>query len=140
MSNVSNWTEGIILSLAFLAIFGIILGAFNLMYSKNYDSGIVDNSNSEALFITYQDTAQTQIKSGEATFDATQGITLKSSWGLAKDATVIVWGFVTGGFIENLAEKLNLGESGMLLAKALRVLYFLSLVFALLYALFKVVL
>jgi hypothetical protein len=138
MSNVSGWTEGILLTLAFLAVFGVIIGGFNLMYNKDNSVGLTDSSGSEQLFIEYQDTAEQQIKGGDVEFDATQGITLKSSYGITKDAIDIVWNFISGGFIEKLAELWGVGESGMILAKALRIIYFLSLVFSLLYALFKI--
>jgi len=138
MGNVSGWTEGILFVLAFMAVLGIVLASFNGLYGKSNDLGLVDNSDSESLFIEFQDTAEQQIKGGDVEFDATQGITLKSSYGITKDAINIVWTFVSGGFIEQLAQTWGIGESGMIFAKFIRILYFLSLVFALLYALFKV--
>jgi len=139
MGSISGWTEGILLTLAFITVFGIVLAGFNLKYGQNYSLGITDNT-TEQLFIDYQDTSQEQIKGGEVEFDADQGITLKESYGLAKDAINIVWTFLSGGFIEKVAESWNVGESGMVLARSIRIIYFLSLVFALLYALFKVAL
>jgi len=140
MGSVSSWSEGIILSLVFLSVLTLIVVNFNVLYSKNYALPFNDNSGSEQLFINYQDTARTNIQGGEVAFDANQGITLKSSWGLAKDAVTITWNFISGGWIEQTVNAWNLGESGTALAKGLRILYFLSLVFALLYALFKVAL
>lgn len=139
MGNISGWAEGILLTLAFVAVLGIIIANFNVLYNQDNDLGLSDDSNAEQLFIDYQDTAQAQIEGGEVEFDATQGITLKSSYGITKDVIGIIWSFVTGGFIEKLAQAWNVGESGMILAKSIRILYFLSVVFALLYALFKVV-
>lgn len=140
MTSVQSWTEGILLSLAFVAVFSLVIANFNLLYSKNYVSSFDDNSDSEQLFVNYQDTAQTQIEGGEVEFDAQQGITLKSSWGLAKDAVTITWNFISGGWIEDTISAWNLGEAGTVIARAIRIIYFLSLVFALLYALFKVAL
>lgn len=133
---LSGFTEAILLSLAFVAILGVVVAGFNYQYDKDYSVGLNDNV-TENLFITYQDTAQNQIEGGEATFDASQGITLKSSWGLTKDIVTIVFGFITGGWIENIASMMGLGASGMILARALRILYFISLIFGLLYILFK---
>lgn len=138
MSNVTGWTEGILLMLAFLTVFGIVVAGFNTQYGKNYNVGLTDESNAEQLFIEYQDTAEQQIKGGDVEFDADQGITLKSSYGITKDAINIVWTFISGGFIEQLAELWGVGQAGMVLAKAIRIIYFLSLVSALLYALFKI--
>lgn len=137
--SISGWTEGILLTLAFLAVFGIVVGGFNLMYGQNHNVGITDNSGTEQLFIEYQDTSEQQIKGGDVEFDAQQGITLKSSYGITKDALNIAWSFISGGFIEQLAQAWNVGEAGLIFAKALRIIYFLSLVFGLLYLLFKVI-
>jgi len=138
MGNISGWTEGILLTLAFVTVLGLVIAGFNLMYNKNNSLGLTDDSGSEQLFIQFQDTAENQIEGGEVEFDATQGITLKSSYGITKDAIGIAWGFFSGGFIEKLAQMWNVGQAGMIFAKALRIIFFLSLVFALLYALFKI--
>ena len=137
MASVSGWTEAILLSLAFVAVFGIVVAGLNLQYGKHHALGITDDT-TEALFIEYQDTAQSQIQGGDVEFDAQQGISLKESYGLTKDLINIVWSFLSGGFIESIVSLLNLGASGVALAKAFRILWFISLVFALLYALFKV--
>lgn len=139
MGNVSGWTEGILLSLAFITILGIVVAGFNQKYDQNYTVPIGDNT-TQQLFIDYQDTASQQVKGGEVAFDAQQGISLKNSYGLATDAISIAWSFLSGGFIENAISLWNTGASGQALATALRIIWFLSLVFALLYALFKVVL
>ena len=138
MGSLQGWTEGIILSLVFLVVLTVVVGSFNLMYNQNNVLPFSDGSNAEQLFVNYQDTAQKQTSGGDVAFDASQGITLKSSWGLANDIKTIVWNFLTGGWIEQIVGAWNLGESGTALAKGLRILYFLSLVFAILFALFKV--
>lgn len=138
MATISGWVEGILLSLLFLTIFGLVVAGFNLQYGQNYNLGI-NGTSTEQRFIQYQDTAQQQIKGGDVAFDAQQGISLKNSYGLAVDAISVVWDFLSGGFIENIISLLNLGATGVALAKTLRILWFISLVFALLYGLFKVV-
>jgi hypothetical protein len=140
MASLSGWTEGIILSLAFVTILALVVANFNVMYGQDNSLPFADDSGAQQAFIEYQTTSQEQIAGGDVAFDAQQGITLKSSWGLAKDAVTISWNFITGGWIERVAASWNLGESATAIAKAIRIIYFLSLVFALLYALFKVVL
>lgn len=140
MGSVAGWTEGIILSLVFVAVLSLVIIDLNYTYGKDYATPFTDNSGAEQLFINYQDTAQEQIQGGEVDFSADQGITLKSSYGLSKDAITIVWKFLSGGWIEQTVNAWNLGEAGTVLARGLRIIYFLSLVFALLYALFKVAL
>jgi len=138
MASISGWTETILLSLAFIAVFGLVVAGLNLQYGQNHNLGITDNT-TETLFIQYQDTAQSQIQGGEVEFDAQQGISLKESYGLTKDLINIIWTFLSGGFVEDIVSLLNLGTAGVALAKVFRILWFISLVFALLYALFKVV-
>lgn len=137
MGNPSGWTEGILLSLVFVAVIGIIIGSMNSWYGQSYSLGLSDNE-TEQLFIDYQDSSEQKIQGGEVEFDASQGVTLKSSYGLVTDILSVIWNFLTGGWIESLFSLLGAGASGMALARALRILYFLSLVFALLYALFKI--
>lgn len=137
MGTLSMWSEGIILSLVFLSIFGIAIGGMNLLYGKDYSVGLSDNS-TEQLFITYQDSSQTNLRGGEVTFDASQGISLKSGWNLVIDATNVIWNFLTGGFIEKLFSYFGLGAPGMLIAFAFRTIWFLSLVFGLIYLIWKV--
>lgn len=139
MGTISGWTEAILLTIAFVSVFGVIVASLNISYNKNNNFDLTDDSGSEQLFIQYQDTAEQQIKGGEVEFSASEGITLKSSYGIAKDAISIVWTFLSGGFIEKVVSKWGIGESGTIIALSLRIIYFLSLVFALLYALFKIV-
>lgn len=139
MGIVSGWTEGILLSIAFVGVLGIIIASFNGLYTgTDYSLGLTDNT-TEQLFVRYQNTSQTQLEGGEVEFDAQQGITLKTSYDMAKDAITIIWTFLSGGWIEKTAEMTGLGEPIMLLARFFRIIWFLSLIFGMLYALFKVV-
>lgn len=138
MSSISNWSEGIIFSLLFVALMAIVIGNFNLMYNEDESLPFVDNTNTTSKFIERQATANEQIEGGEALFDAREGITLKSSWGIAKDFLFMGWNFLSGGWIESTVGGLGLGESGTALAKFLRILYIASVIFAILYVLFKV--
>jgi len=138
MASVSGWTEGILFALLFLTAFGVVIAGMNVQYDKSYSLGLSDNTTNQ-LFIDYQDTAETQVQGGDVEFDAQQGITLKESYGLTKDLINIIWVFLSGGFIEDVVQLLNLGAAGTALALTLRIIWFLSLIFALLYALFKVI-
>lgn len=138
MGEFGIWTEVILLSIAFVAVLGFITADFNILYDQDHVMPFVDNSGAEELFIQYQNTSQQQIQGGEVDFSADQGITLKSSWALAKAVVGIIWNFVSGGWIEQIVGAWNLGEAAMALARAMRIIWFLGLVFALLYALFKI--
>ena len=136
--SLSGWIEAILLSLTFVLILGLIVTNFNGLYNKNNQIGLGTNSTSSA-FVRYQDTAGDQILGGEVDFNSASGITLASSWGITKEVFNIVGTFLTGGWIENVFEMINLGEAGQIWAKYLRILWILSLIFAILYILFKVV-
>jgi hypothetical protein len=134
---ISGWVEGILLSLLMLSVFTLIVVNMNLDYSKNYEIGLTDNT-TEKLFITYMDTSKSNVESGTVEYDSENGITLKESYNLALSAIKVIWNFLTGGWIYNIVNKLNLGDAGNYLARTVQILYFLSVVFAVLFALFKI--
>ncbi len=136
--SLSGWTEGILLSLAFVLVLGLVVTNFNGLYNQDNQIGLGTNTTADAL-INYQNTAGDKILGGEADFESGAGITLSSSWGITKEVLNIVGSFLTGGWIEQVFEMTNLGEPGQIWAKYLRVLWVLSLIFAILYILFKVV-
>jgi hypothetical protein len=132
--SLSAWTEGILLSVLFVAVFAGVIGEMNGLYHKDYQVGLGTNSTKDD-FSSYQGTIQSQITSGEAEFSADQGLTLKSSWGILKTGVSIVWNFITGGWIEEVCSYMSLPtEVGLYL----RILYFLSVGFIVLWILFKV--
>lgn len=136
--SLSGWSEGILLTIAFLTVFGIIVTNFNGMYEKDNQVGFGTNTTADT-FIDYTGTADDKVRGGEAEFDSSSGMTLKESWGITKGVYKILVAFVTGGFIEDAFYYTNLGESGQSFAVILRILWTLSLIFAILYILFKVV-
>jgi hypothetical protein len=137
MGTLSGWSEAILLSLLFVALLGFAVIDLNRIYSQNYGLGFGDNS-TESMFLEYTESSQSNIEGGEASLQSNQGITLKNSYAILKDAVKLMWSFITGGWIEHVVNMLNLGEAGVALSKTLRVLFVLSLIFAVLYALFKV--
>ena len=136
--SLSGWTEGILFSLAFVVVLGLIVSGMNGLYNKDNDIGLGVNTTADK-FINYQDTASEKISGGEADFNSLSGITLKSSWGLTKEVFNIVGSFITGGWIEDIFRFTKMGEAGQVIGRYLRILWFISLVFAILYILFKVV-
>jgi len=134
---MSGWVEAVLLSLAFLTIFTLIVVEMNDLYNQDNDIGLVDESTQQALK-DYMDTTRTNVQEGTVDYDSQEGITLKESYGITIGAINIIWDFITGGWIRNVISKLNLGEAGDTIATTLQILYFLSLVFALLFALFKI--
>jgi hypothetical protein len=138
--SISGWTEGIILLLVVITMSVYIIAGMNGLYGKSSNpvleglGGITDDT--EQDFINYQSTANNELSSGEATFDATSGLTLTSSWGLLKTIGTAIWNFITGNWIKVVViEWIGLPSFFALMFQAL---YFISIVLILLYLLFKV--
>jgi len=132
--SMSGWTEGILFSVLFVLILGIVIAGMNVSYGESYSIGLNTNATQEA-FTQYQDTIDAQIGSGDADFTSASGLTLKSSWGIIKSGTSIIWSFLTGGWIEIIVGYMNLPPE---VALIFRILYFLSIGFIILKILFKV--
>lgn len=135
MASLSGWTSGILLSILFVAMLGLVVGNMNHLYDQDYDVGLGTNTTLTQLQ-AYQDTGQSQIEGGDVGFDAEQGITLSSSFGMAKQIGSIVWGFITGGWIETITtDFMKLPE---IVGKIFRILYFISVILIFAYLFFKV--
>jgi hypothetical protein len=135
-----SWTETILFSVGFLTILTIVIAGMNSMYHKNYSIGIGDRTNATQRLIGYQDTSSEKMTGGEVSFTSASGVTLKTSWDIITSLSSIIWDFITGGWIHDLISNMGLGQAGDVLALILQVLYFVSVVFAGLYALFRVIL
>ena len=127
-SNFSGWAEVILLLFCTVNVYGLIIADLNNNYGQNNVVPFTDSAGVEGLFISYQNTSQTGVIGGDVDFSAEQGLTLKSSFSLIKNALTIIWSFISGGGIEEIINSFGLGLPGAALAKALRVLYFLGLV------------
>lgn len=138
MSSLNSWTETILFSIGFILILGFLVAGMNSLYNQDNNIPIIGN-NSLNEFEEYLGNSTNTINEGEVVFNQEQGITLKSSYALVKGLLSIIWNFITGGWINDVISLLNLGDVGYTLALLLRILYFVSVILALLYILFKVV-
>lgn len=136
--SLSGWAEGILLSIALITAFGLIVASFNNNYGASNEVPISDN-NATQQFVNYIESSSSEIQGGEADTQSDAGITLSSSWGITKSVFNTIGSVITGGWIEDIFYMLNLGEAGQVYAFYLRILFVLSLIFAILYILFKVV-
>jgi len=136
--SLSGWAEGALLSIAFVLVLGLVIANLNGIYDKDNQIGLGVNTTADD-FIDYSNDAANKISGGSADFNSASGITLKDSWGITKQAFKITGSFITGGWVEDVFYMMNMGEAGQIWAKYIRVLWILSLIFAILYILFKVV-
>ena len=141
LSNFSSWTEGILLTMAALAVIIIIYAAMDAQYGQNYASQIAGNLNDSSMssqaFISNESNLQNQSQTGLVGYNAL-GISLSTSYTLFLTVVHIIWSFFSGGFLENLINAFGLGAAGTILAVALRIIWFLGMIYFLLYLLFKV--
>ena len=134
MPSLSGWSEGILLSVLLVLMIGVVVGNLNLMYSQDYQTGLGANA-TQTAFTNYQDTLESEIKSGEADFSSSSGLTIKSSWNIIKTGGTIIWDFFTGGWIEKSFSYMRIHPN---VALIVRILYFLSMGYIILKLLFKV--
>ena len=137
MGFISDWGEAIILSVAFIGALALVVAGMNSIYGKNNELPIADNS-TLASFSTYQGTAQESVTGGEVNLDSQNGLSLKSSYSIMTGFINICWNFLSGGWIAKVADMLYLGAPLKPLTIGLQVIWFVSLIFGLLYILFKV--
>jgi hypothetical protein len=132
--SLSLWNEGILLSILAVMMIGVAVAGFNSWYGEDHQVGLGTETTMNE-FIDYQDTLSEEIKGGEADFDSSAGLTLKSSWGILKSIVTIMWNFITGGWIETLILYMKLP---LAVAVIFRVLWFLAFGYIILKILFKV--
>lgn len=135
MGNMSGLIEGIVLVSLFVIILTGILAGLNSEYGLNYDVGL-DTSPlediGEGMQVAYDET------SGEVE-QTNEGLTLLSSWRMVKGLLNILWDVVSGNWFSTIV--INMlqitGESGAMIAIALRVLFASALIFTLIALFFK---
>lgn len=137
----TGWTEGIILSLLFVIVFGSIVGVMNIDYNQDNQLVLGGGTNLTELaesyksdFSGYHDTSSEQIEGGEVEFTS-EGLTLKSTWGLVKGIVKLLWAIIAGGWIPALVAMMKMPT---ILGIMFRVLYLISLVFVIVKIFMKV--
>lgn len=135
-ASMAGWTEAILFSVLFAILLTGVLVNLNSIYGTSHSLPGLDTDTIQDSFTSHQDTVEGQVESGEAVFTESQGLTLKSSWGIIKATGSIIWSFITGGWIETvMTEYMKLPQE---VATIFRILYFLSIGFIILHLLFKV--
>ena len=138
-ASLSGWTEGAIGVMLLLLCVSIIVVGMNITYGRHEDPTFGMSSNAtRASFEAYQGQLQTGLSGDSSTNALTGGINLLSSWGVAKSGFNLVSDFVTGVWVQNSVGLLQLGEAGIWLGWALRLVFVFSLIFILVRLIFKV--
>ena len=138
MSNLTNWAETLVIFCLVVGLLTIVFAGMNANYNSSYDVGI-NTSSIESNLKTKTNQGQEQILGGEANSNANSDAGLLStSIGIITGMGSMIWSFLTGGWIETVAGYLNVGLAGTKLALYLRILWVISVIFAIAYAIFKV--
>jgi len=137
-SSLSGWTEIAIGVIIFLGILAIVIVRMNSLYSETYNPtfNIVTNETLNSLK-GYQGTLESGV-AGETAVNIDTGISLSTLGNIIISAVTIMWGVVTGSWIENIIGLLHFGQAGTLLALGLRILFVFSIGFIIIRLILKV--
>jgi len=138
MGVFSGWFEGILLTVAFLAVLTMGIISMNVDYGETHTIPLVDNT-TMASIVSYQQASQEQIRGGNVITGGIIGVNIVQSYNLLRGAGDIIWSFLSGGFLNNLGEMLHLGEAGMTFMGVFRIIWVVGLIFGFLYIFFKVI-
>jgi len=136
MGSVGGMTEGILMALLFVVLTGAVLGYYNAQYGEDFNVGL----NTDGLEEFY---SSTQTAYDATTGEVTQtddGLTLTSSWKMAKGLSSTAWSFINGSWISTLiTDILKLeGSAGFTIAMVIRVLFLSLILWAIIKIFFKV--
>jgi len=136
MGNVGGMTEGIILALAFVVLTGGVLAYLNSQYGETFSIGLQTDGLDD-----FYDATQTAYDSttGEVTM-TNDGLSLLSSWKMAKGLFGTAWSFINGSWISTLiTDTLKLeGAAGFTIAMVIRVLFLSLILWSIIKLFFKV--
>lgn len=128
-----SWIETLLIICLVGGSLALIGAGMNSMYEQNKDItyGIVTNDT-----LTQINSYQTSMQN-----DTTQGQSSISDFGIFKLATgarlitlslTLIWDFVSGNFINNIVNLMNLGDYSTILIVVLKAIYFITIGFILL--------
>lgn len=136
--SLSSLTEAVIGIILFLSVLAIIIVGMNVSYSKSYDATVgLGTDDTRNAFNDYQGTLESGLASDSST-SAINGVSVVGSWGMVYAGLRMTLDFVTGSFIQNAIGLLRLGEAGVYLGWALRLLFIFGIAFIAIKILFKV--
>lgn len=133
---LQGWSEGIIIIVLFVIVFGIIIVSMNGLYDKEHEVVGLETSGIETALENYHAGVEEKYRGGEASFLSQIGLTLKTSWDIIFSTMNLIWGFLTGGWIQTITT--DYMRLPAIVGFMFRMIYFLSIGFIVLKILFKV--
>lgn len=133
---LQGWSEGIIFTVLFIIVFGIVVVGMNNLYEKEHTVAGLETEEIENALEGYQSGMEEKYRGGEASFLAQVGLTLKTSWDIIFSTMNLIWYFLTAGWIQTITT--DYMKLPAVVGFFLRMTYFLSVGFIVLKILFKV--
>jgi len=133
---LQGWSEGIIFTVLFILVFGIVVAGMNNLYTKEHTVVGLETDGIEDALEGYQAGVEEKYRGGEASFLSQVGLTLKTSWDIIFSTMNLIWYFLTAGWIQTIAT--DYMKLPSVVGFFLRMLYFLSVGFIVLKILFGV--
>ena len=103
-ASFSGWLEVIVLGVALVLAFGFLLNGdngLNSIHGGNYSLGLGTTETVNTLQ-NLQNQVQSKTQGGEVTFLGGLGMTLSTAWDMTLGMTNLIWGFITGGWLETI--------------------------------------
>ena len=128
---LGGWTEGVIIMVTLVAIFGIIIADMNFDYGKTETLPFSNNTNSYLEnFTAYSKTGRDELAGGE-TKEITQiGLSPTSYWGVAKASFLMIFDITSGNWIPVALNSITHGwEGAEVVGRALQALFLISIIF-----------
>lgn len=136
MATMQNWTEGIVIMILFVVIFGVVIAGMNVQYNKSNKIIGLDTSGYEDTFKNYNDNIKEKTTGGEASFLGSVGLVLGTSWDMIKTTFGLIGNFISGRWLRTIVvDYMKLPEE---IGFWIQTLYLMSLGFIILKILFKI--
>ena len=134
-SSFEGWTEGMVLSILFVIIFGVVvIGGMNTLHDGDNEVVGFDTDNIQDELTDYRQNQQTNIEGGTTSFTAVVGLVLGTSWDIILGLLSLLMYFVGGGWLSTLASYLMFPD---IVGTLLQTLWVISLGFIILRMLFN---
>jgi len=136
MASFEGWTKTVALTMLFVVLLGLVIGTMNGMYGETFSIGLDTSAiESGGSLHTATISADGQIADGEVT-QQDAGLSLSSSWSVAKGIYSMLVGVFTGNWIHTII--VDMMQLPSAVALVIMMLYWASLIFIVIKLFFKV--
>ena len=139
-ASYGSWVEMIIFIVLFIGVLAVLSYTINNDYGTSVDLSYGINSNDtmnnlKSLQVDFDNTA----KDGQASFSTLGIFMLTTIPKMIMTITTMVWGFVSGSWINSIVGLMNLGDYAGLVITLFKLLYFIAVGFILIKVVTRIV-